>query len=58
MASAARQREHPTAFIEDREVFGDLADNERFVSVYTSVLSSLHHKGARATLGDLLSGSL
>ncbi|MCU7727294.1 mannitol dehydrogenase family protein [Actinoplanes sp. KI2] len=58
MASAARQREHPTAFIEDREVFGDLADNERFVSAYTSVLSSLHHKGARATLEDLVSGTL
>jgi mannitol 2-dehydrogenase len=58
MASAARQRENPTAFIEDREVFGDLADNERFVSAYTSVLSSLHHKGARATLEDLLSESL
>jgi mannitol 2-dehydrogenase len=58
MASAARQREHPTAFIEDRDVFGDLADHERFVSAYTSVLSSLHHKGARATLEDLVSGSL
>jgi len=58
MASAARQREHPTAFIEDREVFGDLADNERFVSAYTSVLSSLHRAGARATLEDLVSGSL
>jgi len=58
MASAARQREYPTAFIEDRDVFGDLADNERFVSAYTSVLSSLHHKGARATLEDLVSGSL
>jgi mannitol 2-dehydrogenase len=56
MASAARQRENPAAFIQDRDVFGDLADNERFVSAYTSVLSSLHRSGARATLEDLVSG--
>ena len=31
----------------------DLVDNERFVSAYRSVLSSLHAKGARATLEDL-----
>jgi mannitol 2-dehydrogenase len=58
MANARRQRDEPLAFIQDRDVFGDLADNERFVSAYTSVLSSLHRKGARATLEDLLSGSL
>ncbi|MFF5287824.1 mannitol dehydrogenase family protein [Paractinoplanes globisporus] len=56
MAAAARQRSEPLAFIQDRDVFGDLADNERFASAYTSVLSSLHHKGARATLEDLVSG--
>ena len=39
------------------ELFGDLADNERFVSTYTSVLASLHSKGARATLDDLASAS-
>ncbi|HET6530256.1 MAG TPA: mannitol dehydrogenase family protein [Actinoplanes sp.] len=52
---ARQQRDHPTAFIENREVFGDLVDNERFVSTYTSVLASLHHKGARATLEDVAS---
>jgi mannitol 2-dehydrogenase len=50
---ARQQRENPTAFIADREVFGDLVDNERFVSTYTSILASLHHKGARATLEDI-----
>jgi mannitol 2-dehydrogenase len=58
MAAAAKQRENPLAFIENREVFGDLVDNERFVSAYRSVLSSLHHKGARATLEDLVSDSV
>ncbi|MGX6606309.1 mannitol dehydrogenase family protein [Micromonosporaceae bacterium Da 78-11] len=54
-AAALRQRQDPLAFIANRDVFGDLIDNERFVSTYRSVLSSLHHKGARATLEDLAS---
>jgi mannitol 2-dehydrogenase len=58
MANARRQRDEPLAFIQDRDVFGDLADDERFVSAYTSVLSSLHRSGARATLEDLVSGTL
>ncbi|WP_433292356.1 mannitol dehydrogenase family protein [Actinoplanes sp. CA-030573] len=56
MANARRQREDPLAFVSDRDVFGDLVDNERFVSAYRSVLASLHEKGARATLEDLVSG--
>ncbi|WP_250004410.1 mannitol dehydrogenase family protein [Actinoplanes sp. M2I2] len=55
-ALALRQREQPTAFIENRELFGDLADDERFVSTYTAVLLSLHTRGARATLEGLMSG--
>jgi mannitol 2-dehydrogenase len=53
--AARRQRSEPLAFIANRDVFGDLVDNERFVSAYRSVLSSLHTKGARATLEDLAS---
>jgi mannitol 2-dehydrogenase len=53
MAAASRQREHPTAFIEDRDLFGDLADDPRFVAAYTSALDSLHTDGARATLEKL-----
>jgi mannitol 2-dehydrogenase len=53
MANARRQHEDPLAFIADREVFGDLVDNERFVSAYRSALASLHAKGARATLESL-----
>ncbi|MBM2620222.1 mannitol dehydrogenase family protein [Actinoplanes sp. LDG1-06] len=57
-AAARRQREEPLAFIQDRDLFGDLAESERFVSAYTSVLSSLHSRGAKATLEALVSGSL
>ena len=49
-AAADRQREDPTAFLADRELFGDLVDDERFVAAYTSSLASLHERGARATL--------
>ena len=52
---ARRQREDPGAFIADRDVFGDLADNERFAAAYRSALASLHQRGARATL-EALSG--
>jgi mannitol 2-dehydrogenase len=53
-AAARRQREHPTAFIEDRELFGDLADDRRFVEPYLHALASLHAKGARATVRELV----
>jgi mannitol 2-dehydrogenase len=52
-ATAQRQAEDPLAFIANRDLFGDLIDNERFVSTYRSALASLHTKGARATLEDL-----
>jgi len=51
---ARRQREDPGAFIANRDVFGDLADHERFVTAYRSALASLHNSGARATLESLL----
>ena len=48
--AARRQRDDPTAFIQDRELFGDLVDDQRFVAAYTDALDSLHERGARATL--------
>ena len=50
MAAAARQAEDPLAFLRDRDLFGDLADDERFTAAYTAALDSLHRNGARATL--------
>ncbi len=54
MAAAARQREHPTAFIEDLELFGDLADDQAFRSTYLDALRLLHERGATATLKAIL----
>ncbi|WP_306213628.1 mannitol dehydrogenase family protein [Actinoplanes sp. RD1] len=54
---AQSQREDPLAFVRNRELFGDLSDNERFVDTYKTVLASLHSKGARATLEDLATTS-
>ncbi|HVQ51179.1 MAG TPA: mannitol dehydrogenase family protein [Mycobacterium sp.] len=51
---ARSQHENPTAFIENTEVFGDLASQPRFVEAYLWALDSLHRDGARATLEDLL----
>jgi mannitol 2-dehydrogenase len=54
MANARRQHQDPLAFVADRELFGDLVDDKRFVAAYLPVLASLHSKGARATLEELV----
>jgi mannitol 2-dehydrogenase len=51
---ARSQRGHPTAFIENTALFGDLAQVPRFVEAYRWALDSLHARGARATLEVLL----
>jgi mannitol 2-dehydrogenase len=53
---AHSQRLHPTAFIENTALFGDLAQVPRFVEAYCWALDSLHTRGARATLEVLLRG--
>ena len=50
MAAAARQREEPTAFLAQREIFGDLVDDARFTEVYLRALASLHTVGALAAV--------
>jgi mannitol 2-dehydrogenase len=54
MRLARQQYEDPDAFIANRDVFGDLVDQKAFVSAYRSALTSLHQRGARATLGSLV----
>jgi mannitol 2-dehydrogenase len=54
MALAKRQREDPLAFIASRELFGDLVEQEPFVTAYRSALRSLHEDGARATLARVV----
>jgi mannitol 2-dehydrogenase len=58
MELARRHREDPDAFIANRELFGDLVDNRRFRAAYRSALSSLHERGARATLESIVSGAV
>ncbi|WP_431023910.1 mannitol dehydrogenase family protein [Halomonas sp. H5] len=53
MAIAAENRTRPTAFIENHELFGDLAEDARFREAYLAALASLHDVGARATLEAL-----
>jgi mannitol 2-dehydrogenase len=52
MERARRQHEDPLAFLEDRDLFGDLHDQPRFTEHYAAALESLHARGARATLED------
>jgi mannitol 2-dehydrogenase len=54
MQRARHQAEDPDAFIANRDLFGDLADDGRFVAAYRSALASLHRRGARATLESLV----
>jgi mannitol 2-dehydrogenase len=49
--------ENPTAFIENTALFGDLAEQPRFVEAYLWALDSLHRHGARATLEALIHGN-
>ena len=51
---ARSQREHPTAFIENTALFGELSQQPRFVEAYRWALDSLHSRGARATLQALV----
>jgi mannitol 2-dehydrogenase len=54
MAAAARQREGDhLAFLRDRDLFGDLVDDERFTTAYAAALAMLHERGARRTLESL-----
>jgi len=56
IAAARAQRSDPLAFLRNRELFGDLVDDERFTSAYVAALDSLHSKGARKSLEDLMAG--
>src|SRR3954453_2849693 len=49
-AAARRQRDDPLAFIAQRDLFGDLVDDERFVTAYRAALDALHTDGAAATV--------
>ncbi|TLP44236.1 mannitol dehydrogenase family protein [Cohaesibacter sp. CAU 1516] len=50
MEIASHNNDNDIAFIENREVFGDLVDQPRFVSAYRQALDSLHTVGALETV--------
>ncbi len=50
VAIAATQRQNPLAFIQNRALFGDLADDERFSAAYLAALTALFERGAHATV--------
>ncbi|HEY3714023.1 MAG TPA: mannitol dehydrogenase family protein [Jatrophihabitantaceae bacterium] len=51
--AAGRQRTDPLAFVENRDVFGSLVDDERFTRSYRRALSCVHDHGARAVVEAL-----
>ncbi len=51
---ARASREDPAAFLAFPIVFGDLVDDDRFVTAFTDALRSIRDLGVRATLDDLL----
>jgi mannitol 2-dehydrogenase len=53
LVSRARS-DDPLAFVADRELFGDLADDERFASAYRDALVSLREHGARNIVENLV----
>ncbi|WP_150308343.1 mannitol dehydrogenase family protein [Planctomonas psychrotolerans] len=53
---ARTQRENPLAFLESRDLFGDLIDDPRFTEPYAEALRSLHERGSRATLEAFVGG--
>ena len=54
-ALAARSEADPTAFLANRELFGDLIDEPRFVEAYVDTLRAMRKDGARQTLEQLVS---
>ncbi|WIB68426.1 mannitol dehydrogenase family protein [Curtobacterium sp. MCBD17_035] len=55
MPAAAQQRSDDLAFLRNREVFGDLVDDERFTAPYRRSLGTLCSAGAQAALDEVLS---
>ena len=47
-------RSDPTAFVGNRDVFGELADEPRFVDAYVDAASSIHRLGVRAAIATTL----
>lgn len=53
---ALASRENPLAFLENRTVFGPLADDSRFQEAFARKLKLLHDQGTRAAIEAYLAG--
>lgn len=51
---AVRSRTEPLAFVENTELFGDLADRPGFTEPYFAALDAIREHGTRAALRDLV----
>ncbi|MDR0441139.1 MAG: mannitol dehydrogenase family protein [Candidatus Accumulibacter sp.] len=56
-AAARRYPDDPSAFITDRELFGDVCEDPRFRGPYLAALCNLHRRGSHATLAALADGT-
>ncbi|MGO2051918.1 mannitol dehydrogenase family protein [Glutamicibacter sp. 287] len=56
-AAAAKHSEDPLAFLRQRDLFGDVINDERFTKPYLETLASLHSQGAIATLERIMAQS-
>ena len=54
MQNATGYASDPHSFLRDRDLFGDLIDDDAFVAAYDHALGLLHTVGARGTLEHLL----
>ena len=54
-AAAKQARSDPLAFLELRDIFGELAENPSYVGAFSDALSALWAHGVRPTLADYLS---
>jgi mannitol 2-dehydrogenase len=53
--AAKPARNNPQAFLELRDIFGDLAHNPGYVRAFSDALSALWARGVRSSLADYLS---
>jgi mannitol 2-dehydrogenase len=57
-AAALKSREYPLAFLELRDIFGDVGKSGIFQQRFSQALTSLRERGTRKTLSAYLEGSL
>ena len=57
-AAAIASRDNPLAFLELRDIFGEVSQSAQFQKRFTEALTSLRRNGTRATLRAYIDGSL